>query len=72
MPVNEPARVIEALRPAGIVVFEGPQMWFPKNGLLNDFDALRILHYEDVVIEGDFFQGQSMPVVRLVAERAIG
>jgi SAM-dependent methyltransferase len=71
MPVNQPARLIEALRPGGIVVFEGPRAWFPRNGLLKAFDALRILHYEDVITEADFFQGQKMPVLRFVAERPV-
>jgi SAM-dependent methyltransferase len=69
MPVNEPTRLVEALRPGGIVVFEGPRAWFPPNGLLKAFDRLRIRHYEDVVTEGDFFQGQPIAVLRLVAER---
>jgi hypothetical protein len=63
--------LIEALRPGGIVVFEGPRAWFPRNGLLKAFDALRILHYEDVITEADFFQGQKMPVLRFVAERPV-
>lgn len=73
MPVNEPARLAGALRPGGIVVFEGPRMWFPQNGLLKAFDSLlRIVHYEDVMTtEGDFFQGQAMPVLRFVAERPV-
>jgi SAM-dependent methyltransferase len=71
MPPNEPARMIEALRPAGIVVFEGPRTWFPKNGLLKTFDDLRVLHYEDVFTEADFFQREKMPVLRFVAERPL-
>jgi SAM-dependent methyltransferase len=71
MPVNEPARLVDALRPGGIVVFEGPRAWFPQNGLFKAFDALRILRYEDVITEGDFFQGQKLPVLRFVAERPV-
>jgi hypothetical protein len=71
MPVNEPARLVDALRPGGIVVFEGPRAWFPRNGLLKTFDALRILHCEDVITEGDVFQGQKLPVLRFVAERSV-
>lgn len=73
MPVNQPERVAEALRPGGIVVFEGPQTWFPDNSLLKAFDSrLRIRHYRDVTTtEGDFFQGQTIPVLRFVAERPL-
>lgn len=73
MPINEPERVAEALRPGGIVMFVGPDAWFPRNGLLKAFDRrLRVLHYEDVATaEGDFFQGQTISVLRFVAERPI-
>jgi SAM-dependent methyltransferase len=71
MPVNEPERLTRALRPGGIVVFEGPRMWFAKNGLLKMFDDLRVLHYADVTREGDYFQGQKIPVLRFIAERPI-
>lgn len=69
MPANEPDRLIEGLCSRGIVVFEGPRAWFPQNGLLKAFDELRILRYEDEIVEGDFFQGQKIPVIRLVAEK---
>lgn len=67
MPVNEPARIIEALRPGGAMVFEGPEAWFPKNGLLTTFDSLRIVRYEDQPRKADFFDGNTIPVVRLLA-----
>jgi len=68
MPPNESARIVEALRPRGIVVFEGPEFWFPRNGLLKTFEGLRVLRYEDEVRRGDYFQ-KDMAVVRLLAER---
>lgn len=72
MPVNLPARIIDGLRPGGVVVFEGPEAWFTRNGLLSTFDGLRILRYEDMVRSADFFDGGQMPVVRLLAEKPGG
>lgn len=69
MPVNEPARILEALRPGGVLVFEGPEAWFPRNGLLKTFEPLRVLHYEDQVRPADYFEGREMSVVRLLAEK---
>jgi hypothetical protein len=71
MPPNESARIVEALRPSGVVVFEGPRFWFERNGLLKLFERLRIIRYEDEVTRGDYFQDQQMPVVRLVAEKPV-
>lgn len=64
-------KVIEGLRPGGIVVVEGGSAWFPMNGLLRMFDQLRIVHYEDRVAPSDFFGRNEMPIVRLVAEKPV-
>jgi SAM-dependent methyltransferase len=69
MPVNDSARIVSALRPGGVLVFEGPEAWFPPNGLLKDFAALRVVHYEDKVRQADFFERKEIPVVRLLAEK---
>jgi SAM-dependent methyltransferase len=70
MPVNDAARTKASLRPGGIVVVEVPGAWFPGNGLLKAFDDLRILRYEEVEsTDADFFQGQKIAVLRLVAQR---
>jgi len=69
MPVNEPARVSEALRPGGAVVVESPEAWYPLNGLLKMFEGLRIVRYEDRPRQADFFERRQMPVVRLLAEK---
>lgn len=70
IPPNDPPKIIEALRPGGIVVFEGPRFWFGKNELLQRFSALRILTYQDQVDQGDYFRDRRMPVLRFVAEKA--
>ena len=69
MPVNVPARIVEGLRPGGAVVLEGPEAWFPKNGLLAGFESLRIVRYEDQPRKADFFDGNTIPVIRLLAEK---
>lgn len=69
MPPNEVARIVAGLRPGGIVVFEGPRTWFPQNGLLKQFDALRVIRYEDQVTRSDYFVQSDIPVVRLLAEK---
>ena len=42
-PVRSPAKVIEGLKPEGLVVVEGRQEWFGINGLLKAFSQLRVL-----------------------------
>ena len=69
MPVNDPARTVEALRPGGVAVVESPEAWYPMNGLLRTFEGLRILRYEDRLQPADFFDRRAMPVVRLLAEK---
>jgi len=69
MPVNVSAQIVEGLRPGGAVVFEGPEAWFPKNGLLTNFESLRIVRYEDQPRKADYFDGNTIPVVRLLAEK---
>ncbi len=69
MPVNEPARTMDSLRPGGVVVVESPEAWYPTNGLLSIFGSLRVLRYENRAQPGDFFNRKVMPVVRLLAEK---
>lgn len=68
-PTGSLAKAIAGLRPGGIIVVEGGRAWFPPNGLLKMFDALRIVHYEDRVAASDFFNRSEMAIVRLVAEK---
>jgi protein-L-isoaspartate O-methyltransferase len=68
-PTGSAAKVIESLRPGGIVVVEAGRGWFSPNALLKMFDPLRIVHYEDRVAPSDFFNRREMPIVRLVAEK---
>ena len=61
------ARAIAGLKPGGIIVFEGGRGFFPPNGALEMFKALRILKYEDVPAVSDYFDREQMNVLRMVA-----
>jgi SAM-dependent methyltransferase len=70
-PDKSAAKAVQSLRPGGVVVVEAGREWFPPNGLLKMFDALRIVQYEDRLAPSDFFRRREMPVVRLVAEKPV-
>jgi SAM-dependent methyltransferase len=66
-------RIREALKPGGLLVMEGfagdENFMFHTNQLLRDFDALRILRYEDVEDEAEWAPGRRSHLVRFVAEK---
>jgi hypothetical protein len=68
-PSDSGPRVLDALKPHGIVVVEAGRDWFPLNGLLRSFQPLRVLRYEDEPAPSDFFGRREMHVVRLLAEK---
>lgn len=75
-------KIIDSLRPAGIIVVEGfhrdlnrpglqgGKIGYGSNELLRAFDRLRVLHYGDTVGPADWDRsGQEAPVVRFIAVR---
>lgn len=74
-------RVMESLRPGGMVVVEafhrdatknasiGGGVVFDNNELLHLFDGFRVIHYEDAEAAGDFGARRTSRVVRLAAEK---
>jgi SAM-dependent methyltransferase len=81
------AKIIDSLKPGGIIVVEGfhrdlnrvglqgGYIGYRSNELLRAFDRLRVLRYEDTVGPADWERsGQEVPVVRFVAvkEHAAG
>jgi len=68
-----PQRLIEALRPCGLLVIEGfagdAEYMFHRNELLRDFDTLKILRYEDVQEEADWAPGHKSHIIRMLAEK---
>ena len=74
-------KVIESLKPGGLVVVEGfhrdvnrrgllgDELGYRSNELLRAFDRLRVIHYEDTVGPADWRSGQPAPIVRFIAVR---
>ncbi len=75
-------KVIESLKPGGLVVIEGlhrdvnrrgllgDELGYRSNELLRSFDRLRVIHYEDTVGPADWGRsGQPAPIVRFIAVR---
>ena len=74
-------RVVESLRPGGVVVVEafhrdatktasvGGGVVFDTNELLKLFEKMRVIHYEDTKSVGDFGGKAETRVVRLAAEK---
>ena len=64
------ARLVEGLKPGGIVVLEAGRTFFQQqNGALETFKALRILYYQDQRARSDYFNRDEMDVIRMVAEK---
>ena len=69
LPTQTAARVVDALKPGGIVVVEGGRSAYPMNGLLEMFRRLRVLHFSDSSGQADFARGKEMDIVRFCAEK---
>jgi SAM-dependent methyltransferase len=70
---NVPLRLMEALRPGGLLVIEGyagGKGDFQTNELLRSFSALKVVLYEDVLDEADWDPGRKSRIVRFIAENA--
>lgn len=73
------AKIVQALKPGGMVVVEGFQRDFSKqigrslghdvNELPRVFDKLRIVYYEDTVGPADWNHGKPSPIVRFIARK---
>jgi len=70
MPVVPIEKVIDSLKPGGIVVMEcGPEFNNSRNAMLHLFDPLEIVRYEIVRDKGDFYGSRETDVTRLVAQK---
>ena len=69
MPLVPVQRVIDALRPGGIVVMECGADFVGKNAMLKTFDALQILRYEITSAKSDFYDRRETEVLRMVARK---
>jgi SAM-dependent methyltransferase len=67
MPLVPVEKVINSLKPGGIVVMECAADFVGRNGMLKTFDALQVVHYEIVRAKADFYNRIDTDVVRMVA-----
>jgi SAM-dependent methyltransferase len=70
MPLVPIQRVVDSLKPGGIMVMEcGADFVSGRNEMLHLFDPLQIIHYEIVRAKSDFYDRRDTDVLRLVARK---
>lgn len=69
MPLVPVQKVVDALKPGGIVVMECGADFVGRNEMLKMFDALEIVRYEIVRAISDFYDQQETDVVRMIARK---
>jgi SAM-dependent methyltransferase len=69
MPLVDVRKVIDALRPGGIVVMEFGPGFVGRNGMLHLFDGLLIERYEMIRAVSDFYDRRETEVFRLIARK---
>lgn len=69
MPLVPVEKVVESLKPGGIVVMECGADFGGRNGMLKMFDPLQIISYEIIRAKSDFYDRRETDVLRLVAKK---
>jgi len=69
MPLVPVEKVVDSLKPGGIVVMECATHFVGCNGMLKLFDALKIVRYEIVRAKADFDNRMETEVLRLIATK---
>ena len=69
MPFVPIQKVVDALKPGGIVVMECGADFVNRNGMLRMFDALQIVRYEIVRAKSDFYGRRETDVLHMVARK---
>jgi protein-L-isoaspartate O-methyltransferase len=70
MPLVPVQKVVDSLKPGGIVVMEcGADFVSGHNEMLHMFDPLQIIHYEIIRAKSDFYDRRETEVLRLVARK---
>ena len=69
MPLVPIQRILDSLKPGGIVVMECGADFVGRNGMLKMFDPLQIVSYEIVRAKSDFYDRRETDVLRLVAKK---
>ena len=67
MPLVAVERVIDSLKPGGMVVMECAVNYVGRNGMLKMFDALQISRYEIVRAKADWYNRIETDVLRMLA-----
>jgi SAM-dependent methyltransferase len=67
MPLVPVERVLNALKPGGMVVIECAADFVGRNGMLKMFDALQIVRYEIIRAKADFYNRTDTDVLRMIA-----
>src|SRR6266852_7207725 len=65
MPLVPVQKVVDSLKPGGIVVMECGADFVGRNEMLHMFDALQIVRYEIVRAKSDFYDRRETDVLRL-------
>jgi len=69
MPLIDVKKVIDSLKPGGIVLMECAVDYVGRNGMLQKFDGLRIERYEIVRGVADWYDRREIEIIRLVASK---
>jgi SAM-dependent methyltransferase len=69
MPLVPVQKVVDSLKPGGIVVMECGADFVGRNEMLHLFDGLQIVRYEIVRAKSDFYERRETDVLRLVAKK---
>jgi SAM-dependent methyltransferase len=67
MPLVPIERIVDSLKPGGVVVMECGSDFVGRNEMLHIFDSLEIRQYEIVRAKSDFYDRRETDVLRLVA-----
>jgi SAM-dependent methyltransferase len=69
MPFIDVKKVVDSLKPGGVVLMEGAVDYVGRNGMLKMFDDLRIERYEILRTVADWYDRQETEILRLIATK---
>ena len=69
MPLVDVKKVVDALKPCGILLMECAVDYVGRNGMLKKFDDLRIERYEIVRGVADWYDRREIEILHLVATK---
>ena len=69
MPLVDMKKIVDSLKPHGVVVMECAVDYVGRNGMLKKFDDLRIERYEIVHGVADWYDRREIDILRLIARK---